>query len=245
LILRQDGIIYLYQKKLSLCNSTNELKTESAIMIELGIRLKKHYLPLLVLVSITGLFFYVNRSNRNTITLITQASGYISLIILSVSLVIGPVNLLLQKSSPVSTYFRRDLAIIGGILAVVHSIAGLFVHLRGKTWLYFLNETEKGYIVRLDHFGLANYTGLLSALIVILLLITSNDYLLRRLNPARWKNIQRFSYLMFILIIIHCYFYRIGKSNLSLIYWFYLPIFIIVFIFQMAGVWLKIKAKGR
>jgi methionine sulfoxide reductase heme-binding subunit len=214
-------------------------------MNEPGVRLKKHYLPLFVLVSIAALVFYVNRSNRNTVTLITQASGYISLIILSASLVTGPVSLLLKNNSPVSTYFRRDLSISGGVLAVIHSITGLFVHLRGKTWLYFMNETEKGYTIRLDHFGLANYTGLLAALIVILLLITSNDYLLRKLNPVRWKNIQRFSYLMFILIIIHCYFYRIGKSNLNVIYWFYLPIFAIVLIFQLAGVRLKIQTKRK
>jgi sulfoxide reductase heme-binding subunit YedZ len=147
---------------------------------------------------------------------------------------------LFKNINPVSTYLRRDISIIGGSLAIIHSIAGLFVHLRGTTWLYFLNKTEDGYHVRLDNFGLANYTGLISALIIILLLLTSNDYLLKKLNPTRWKNIQRSSYVMFILIIIHCYYYRIGREDPNLIYLFYLPLFAVILIFQMIGVWLKV-----
>lgn len=209
-------------------------------MDEIILRLKKHYFPLLTLVFFVGLFFYFNRGNRNIITFITQASGYISIIILSISLIIGSISMLFKNINPVSTYLRRDISIIGGTLAIIHSIAGLFVHLRGKTWLYFLNKTEDGYHVRLDNFGLANYTGLISALIIILLLLTSNDYLLKKLNPTRWKNIQRSSYLMFILIIIHCYYYRIGREDPNLIYLFYLPLFAIILIFQMIGVWLKV-----
>jgi methionine sulfoxide reductase heme-binding subunit len=209
-------------------------------MNETLFRLKKHFLPVLSLVLIAGIIFYFGWSKRDRITFITQATGYISIIILTISLIIGTINLLLKRKNPISTYLRRDISIIGGILAVIHSIAGLFVHLRGKNWQYFLNKTEHGYSIRLDNFGLANYSGLISTLIIILLLITSNDYLLKKLNPANWKNIQRFSYLMFILAIIHCFYYRIVKENLNLIYGFYIPLFIIVLTFQMIGVWLKL-----
>jgi len=212
-------------------------------MNETAVRLKKHYLPLLSLVLITVLFFYSERGKRDTITFIAQSTGYISIVILTISLVIGSINLLLKNRNPVSTYFRRDISIIGGALAVIHSITGLFVHLRGKTWLYFLNETDKGYSIRLDNFGLANYSGLLSALIVIFLIITSNDYLLKKLNPERWKNIQRLSYLMFILALIHCYFYRIGKENLNVLFWFYIPLFMSVLVFQITGIRINLKNK--
>ena len=106
-------------------------------MNETILRLKKHYLPLLSLVLIAGLIFYFKRANRDTITFITQATGYISIIILSISLIIGSVNLLLNHKNPISTYLRRDISIIGGALAVIHSITGLFVHLRGKPGFTF------------------------------------------------------------------------------------------------------------
>src|SRR5450631_4205630 len=117
-------------------------------------RLKKHYIPLISLTIIAGLIFYIYRGKRDIITFIAQSTGYISLLILAILLIIGPINLLLKYKNPISTYLRRDIGILGGSLAVIHSITGLFVHLRGKMWLYFLNDAKH---VRLDNFGLANY----------------------------------------------------------------------------------------
>jgi len=204
-------------------------------------RLLKHYLPLLTLVLIALLFFFIFRGKRDYITFIAQSTGYISLVILSISFVIGPINLISKNKNPVSNYFRRDIGITGGILALIHSITGLFVHLRGKMWLYFLNES---YHIRLDNFGLANYTGVISALIIILLIVTSNDYSLKKLNSQKWKNIQRFSYFMIILVAVHCYFYTIGRDNLSIFFWFYIPLFMIVVISQFIGVYLVVSSRS-
>ena len=210
-------------------------------MIEIIQRIKKHYLPMIFLILLTGFIFYLAKGNRKAIPFITWSSGYISIIILSISLIIGPVNLLLKYKNPISTYFRRDVSIIGGTLAIVHSIFGIFVHFGGKIWPYFLKKTETGYSIRLDNFGLANNIGLFSTLIIVLLLITSNDYLLKKMKPDNWKNIQRLSYLMFILTIIHCYYYRIVAKNLDLLYFLYIPLVIIVLTFQMIGVWSKLS----
>ena len=206
-------------------------------------RLKKHYIPFICLTIITGLIFFVFRGRRDTITFIAFASGYISLTILSVSLIIGPVNLMLKKKNPVSTYLRRDISITGGILAVIHSVTGLFVHLRGKMWLYFFNDADHGSTIRLDHFGLANYTGLFAVIVILLLLIISNDYLLKKLNTERWKKIQRLSYVMFCLIAVHCYFYRIGNENRSVFFWFYIPLLTMVLILQIIGVYLNLSSR--
>ena len=204
-------------------------------------RFKIHYLPLLSIVLIGCLIFNKNWPKRDAITVITDASGYISIILITFSLLIGPFNLLFKRINPVSTYFRRDIGITGGVLAVIHSVAGLFVHLRGSNWKYFLNETELGFSVRLDDFGLANYTGLISALIIIVLLITSNDFSFRKLNPFVWKNIQRIAYLAFLFAIIHSVYYKIVQTNLDLIWYLYLPLILVVFIFQMVGIMLKTR----
>lgn len=204
-------------------------------------RFKIHYLPLLSIVLIGCLIFNKNWPKRDTITVITGASGYISIILITFSLLIGPFNLLFKRINPVSTYFRRDIGITGGVLAVIHSVAGLFVHLRGSNWKYFLNKTELGFSVRLDDFGLANYTGLISALIIIVLLVTSNDFSFRKLNPFVWKNIQRLAYLAFLFAIIHSVYYKIVQTNLDLIWYLYLPLILVVFIFQMVGIMLKTR----
>jgi len=203
-------------------------------------RFKSHYLSFLSVILLAGLVFFFKWSNKDVITFITDTTGYISITGIAISLIIGPLNLFLNRKNPVSTYFRRDLGITAGILAVIHSITGLFVHLRGNNWQYFFTKTEHGYSIRLDDFGLANYTGLISSFIIVLLIVTSNDYLLRKLNVVNWKIIQRFSYLMFVFAIIHCVYYRIVANNTNLIYYLYIPIFIIVFLFQLFGIGFKI-----
>jgi methionine sulfoxide reductase heme-binding subunit len=200
-------------------------------------RLLKHPLPLLIMVLIALLFFFIFRGKRDFISFIAQSTGYISLIILAISLLIGTANLIMKNNNPVSTYFRRDIGIIGGIIALVHSVTGLFVHLRGKMWLYFLNDNHQ---IRFDNFGLANYSGVIAALIIILLIITSNDYFIKKLNLKNWKNIQRLSYLMILLVAAHCYFYTIGRDNLNIFFWFYIPLFMIVLISQLIGVYLTL-----
>jgi sulfoxide reductase heme-binding subunit YedZ len=204
-------------------------------------RLKIHYLPLLSIVLIASFVFNHYWPKMDLITLITNASGYISIILITFSLLIGPFNLIFKRINPVSTYFRRDIGITGGIMAVIHSMAGLFVHFRGQNWQYFLTKTVSGHSIRLDDFGLANYTGLISALIIVVLLLTSNDFSFRKLNPAMWKNIQRLAYLAFIFAIIHSVYYKVIQTNLNLVWFLYLPILLMVFLFQMVGIRMKLR----
>lgn len=202
-------------------------------------RLLKHYLPLILASVVVGIVLHLVWNKKDLITIAADISGYLAIILLAISLIIGPVNILMKRKNMVSSYFRRDIGILGGILAVIHSVTGLFVHLRGNMWQYFLEKAGNGFKIRLDDFGLANYTGLLSALLILILLITSNDYFIYKLKN-RWKNIQRLSYLMFILAIIHIIYYRL--NNPGLIYSLYLPMIAVVLAFQAYG-FITIKRK--
>ncbi len=204
-------------------------------------RFINHYLIFVLCIMTAGLILRISWHKKDCITFIADSTGYISLIILAISLLVGSLKLMFNKINTVSYNFRRDLGITGAILAIVHSVAGLFVHFRGNNWQYFLKKTETGFSIRLDNFGLANYFGLFSALIIFLLLLTSNNYSIRKLGPARWKNFQRLSYLMFILAVMHSLFYRIVMNNERLIYTFYLPLFLIILVFQLIGIRLKIR----
>jgi sulfoxide reductase heme-binding subunit YedZ len=110
--------------------------------------------------------------------------------------------------------------------------------------MYFLNKTENGCSIRLDHFGLANYTGLISAIILLALLIFSNDYFIRKLGPGRWKNVQRLTYLMFLLTVIHSVLYRAPKAQPGMIYTFYIPVTAIVLAFQITGI-ILVRKQGN
>ena len=210
----------------------------------IAIRFKAHYCPMLVVGIIFCLLFYVLwRPALPIIPFITLTSGYLSIFLLAVSLLLGPLNLMLKLKNPISTYIRRDIGIFDGILGVVHSVVGLFMHFTGRPWLYFVEEVGESFAIRLGNFGLANYTGLFGALILILLLIISNDYFLGKLKAVKWKNLQRSTYPMFVLVIAHSVFYRLNADKEDLIMCLYLPLFLVVLVFQLVGI--RLKMKGR
>ena len=92
---------------------------------------------------------------------------------------------------------------------------GQCVHLRGRPWLYYIYEKWQVMPVRYDVFGLSNHTGLIAALILLLLLATSNDVSLRRLGPSRWKGWQRWNYACFALAALHSFGYLVGIEALK------------------------------
>ena len=206
-------------------------------------RIINHYLPMSVMIVLAAIIFNALTSITDMIIFYSDLTGYVSLFFLAVTLLIGPFNLITGRRNPISTNLRRDAGIIGGILAVAHSVVGLFAHLRGRPWLYFIKETPEGWRMNLDDFGIANYTGLLATLLIIILLAISNDLSLSKLKAKKWKNLQRTAYFMFILVIIHSFYYRnVLPEKINFIS-FYVIIFLIIAAVQIAGIrcWLASK----
>jgi sulfoxide reductase heme-binding subunit YedZ len=61
----------------------------------------------------------------------------------------------------------------------------------------------------------ANFTGLFAALILLALLVTSNDASLRKLGLPGWKSLQRWNYACFALTVFHTFGYLIGIESLE------------------------------
>ena len=148
------------------------------------------------------------------------ATAYPALGLLAATLLIGPWNLLRGRFNPISSDLRRDIGISAGILGVLHSVIGQNVHLRGRPWLYYIYAAKEHHTFPLRHdlFGLANYTGAISCLLLIALLATSNDYSLRALGAHGWKQFQRWNYAVFALAAIHSIAYlAIEKQKLPFV----------------------------
>jgi sulfoxide reductase heme-binding subunit YedZ len=141
----------------------------------------------------------------------SMASAYAALGVLAVTLILGPLNVLRGRSNPVSTYLRRDVGIWAGLLALVHVVWGLQVHVKGRMWLYFVYPADEARLfpVRHDIYGLANYTGLAAMVVLLLLLTLSNNASLRKLGPRRWKGLQRWNYGAFALTVVHGIAYQV------------------------------------
>ena len=172
-------------------------------------RIWRHHLPLLVLSFICVSVLYQTRPYPDVLSRASFATAYPALALLAITLLIGPWNLLVRKPNPVSSDLRRDIGIWAGLLGVLHAVVGQFVHLRGRPWLYYIyGPTEHHHGMRHDLFGLANYTGALGTLLLILLLATSNDFSLRRFGARGWKKLQRWNYAVFALVAVHSFAFQ-------------------------------------
>jgi len=130
-------------------------------------------------------------------------TGYTALALLAVTLSLGAWNVIRGRRNPISSDLRRDLGIWCAFLSLAHVILGLNVHMKSWT-LYFVQENGWP---RADLFGAGNYLGALAAILVVILVGTSNDYSIRQFGRTRWKMLQRFNYLFFVLVTLHSLIY--------------------------------------
>jgi len=201
----------------------------------------------LLLITISGAFIlllYPTLPGHDPIWKWSLVTAYASLILLSVTLLMGPWNILRGHRNPVSRDLRRDVGIWAAILGVVHTVIGLDVHLRGRPWLYFIYPRHEIHWIPLRHdlFGLANDTGFIGTMILLLLLATSNDLSLRRLGTPRWKSLQRWNYFLFLFVALHGAAYQsIEKQRMP----FVVTLVLCVAVLQMIGFFMQRKTKLR
>jgi len=200
-------------------------------------RLLRHHLPLLVFAFASVAALYATRDNMDVISRASFATAYPALALLTVTLLIGPWNLLRKRTNPISADLRRDIGIWGAILGILHTAVGQFVHLRGRPWLYYVyGSQEHHHGLRHDLFGLANYTGAMSTLVLLALFATSNDWSLRKLHTRQWKQLQRWNYAVFALAGVHAFAYQgVEKQHLSFVVTVAVCVTIAI-AFQLAGV---------
>ncbi|GIW06090.1 MAG: hypothetical protein KatS3mg060_0895 [Dehalococcoidia bacterium] len=155
----------------------------------------------------------------------TIGFGYLSLTLIGATLLVGPLALRRRPRNPVNLSLRRDLGIWAGLTGLAHVVLGLQVHFGGDPIRYFVQpivreayfavgeeeryfEVVAGWAPLTDLFGLANWLGLAATIVLLLLLVLSNDRALRALRGPRWKALQRLNYLLVLLVLIHTVAYQ-------------------------------------
>lgn len=104
---------------------------------------------------------------------------------------------------------RAQLSILGSIFALSHGLA------LGKS--YFLRIVSGGSLSQTyEAMGLQIVLSLavsvLLMLVMLPLFITSFKVIRKKMNPKTWKNLQRFAYLFYLLMIAHILFFEIPKA---------------------------------
>lgn len=168
----------------------------------------------------------------------SMSLAYSALIFLASTLAIGPINVLRRKSLSINNYWRRDVAFWAGVLALSHMVFGLTIHTDGlKLWTLWIMDMEMPGQLPFQQgwFGLANFTGLLQAVIIAMLLLISNDYMMKRLGIRRWKSLQRLAYIAFISIIVHGFSYQRVEFRGRIVQGIFLTFVIITVALQLIG----------
>ena len=184
-------------------------------------RILRHHLPLAAGCAVAFAALYFTRPYPDWVMRSSFSTAYPATVLLAVTLLLGPWNLLRRQSNPVSSDLRRDIGIWAGIMSVLHAGVGQCVHLRGRPWLYYVYSAKErhhslpGFPLRHDLFGAANDTGLVATLLVIALLATSSDLALRKMGTPGWKKLQRWNYAVFALVAFHGFAYQFGVEKLQ------------------------------
>jgi sulfoxide reductase heme-binding subunit YedZ len=202
-------------------------------------RVLLHHVPI-TLASTTGLVLLSSlapsRGGSVSISRLASPTGDIALVLLALTLLVGPANLLLGRRNPPNNYLRRDLGAWTALFSIIHVIVGFQEHSGGAFGFvrYFVADGRP----LTNSFGLGNWTGLIATVIVAGLLVISADRYLRELKAPLWKNLQRLNYILFTLVVAHAILYgalrRIG-SPFTLVL---LVTLIAVLAGQAMGVWL-------
>jgi sulfoxide reductase heme-binding subunit YedZ len=174
------------------------------------------------------------------------ATAYAGLIFLAVTLAIGPLNLLRGLRNPVSNDLRRDIGIWAAILGLLHVFVSLPLP-AGNLLFLFLRDTGQqiGVTLRTDLIGLANDLGLLATLLTVLLLLLSNDWSLTYFGARRWKNLQRWSYPLLVLVVAHGLGYILQEHRQSTLLDTFIVTTAAVVVLQLAGFAIKRRKLKR
>lgn len=193
------------------------------------------------------MIFYLLNTNLSPIRRLSISSAYLSMFYLVFALIVGPVNVVrLNKLNPISIYMRRDLGIWSGLTAIFHTIAGLQVHFGGKFWLYFIYPESESHLIplRYDFFGLTNYIGLFSAGLMLVLVLLSNDYSIKKIGARPWKKVQRWTYLLIPALPLHGIIYQVLDKRTGSYTLLLGLITLLVLVWQLTG-FTKLKAKKQ
>lgn len=188
------------------------------------------------------IFTYFLKPDATFARIVTIGLGYLALAQVIVTLLIGPVKLLLKaslKRNPVNIYLRRDLGIWAGINGATHVAFGLQVHRGGDIVQYYFERIYGGELRLLSFtnaFGFSNYTGGLAIILILLLLFISNDLSVELLRGPTWKWIQRANYILAALTIAHTFGYQIEVQRPLIMTVIVIGLTIITIVAQLTGI---------
>ncbi len=167
------------------------------------------YLGVALLAAALSAYFYARANtipNRHhpTLNSLNLGIAYASLALLGLALAIGPLSRLSARTFGRLVELRREVGVIGGLLALAHVVLSVRIHVNWRWPLLFFNVNNDRIVevnYRVD--GIANWLGLAAVLLLLPILLSSNDLAERYLGAPGWKWLQSHTYTLFALAAFH------------------------------------------
>jgi len=141
------------------------------------------------------------------------STGSTAMLLLGTTLSIGPLQRLRTgRKGPIHIPWRRTVGVWAAVVAWTHVLFGVTIHADGwRIWVPFTHLwVSQG---KLRILAASMWIGLGATLILIVLALTSNSFSLRTLGAKRWKLLQRGSYVVGALVVVHIAGIQVAESR--------------------------------
>lgn len=166
---------------------------------------KSRHLVVILFVGAGTYAFVESRAEWSAMHRWNRAVGDMSLVLISLSLAMGPLARLWPWFRPLIPW-RRETGIHGVVLGAIHTLIILDGWIEWNLIRVFGYELHPltGLYVMLQHgFGFANVIGILALVYGAVLSLVSNDWSQRLLGGSVWKFLQQSAYVLWTLIVLH------------------------------------------
>lgn len=168
---------------------------------------------------------------------VSLATAYICLILMAVALCLGPLRVLRSAPLRLNIYLRRDIGIWSGLAGLVHLFVATELSMNERYMEAYVNLSTSGLsdALRMDLFSWGSIVGFLVGILVLLLLVLSNNTIMRFVGSMWWKRLQRFAYPAFVLTVLHGFAFQALEARNVLLIAIVFAVFISVLILQILG----------
>lgn len=180
----------------------------------------------LIIIALTFILFYTALLGTSLAVGIIRFFGLAGILLVSISLMIGPLVLFFPKWAEIIEP-RRAIGLSGFVFILAHAVL--------VNYLYF--DFDPQLIAGQFHL----IFGSMALIVLLPVAISSIDKAITILGSKKWKMVQRLTYIGFILALIHFVLTSNTLSSGNLASIFVLIIVILTIILQIAGFILKLK----
>ena len=134
---------------------------------------------------------------------------------MAVALLLGPALVRRSGVRPVNHYLRRDFGVWAALAGLIHFFAATDVSMSQEYLAQYVRIETTGLSASLREslFSWGSIAGFIAGLILLVLLLISNDWSLRKFGQKHWRRVQKSSFAALVLTVLHGLAFQLLESR--------------------------------